>query len=90
MNGGQNEAHRGADPEFAVKLDMTARLLHKSVDHAETKAGSGHLALGREEGLEGAALHLVGHSQACVDDRDDDMVARTNIGGLGGIGGVDT
>ena len=75
----QENAHARPLPRFAVDLNVPARLLDETIDHAETESGAGACRLGGEERLERAPAHLFRHARSRVGDRNQDIVPGANI-----------
>ena len=73
------ERDRRAHPLFAVNRHMAARLLCKTVDHAQAKPRPSADTLGGEKRLERAGHHLGFHAGAGVGDRQGDIVTGFDI-----------
>src|SRR3546814_17050949 len=58
---------------------VAARLFDEAIDLAEAEPGPLADFLGREERLEGAGGHLLGHAVAGVGDGDDDVAAGRDL-----------
>ena len=76
-------------PQFAVELDMAARLFHEAIDHAQAEPAALARSLRRIKGLEGTLPDFRGHASASIGYRKCDILARYNIGKRGGIVLVD-
>src|SRR6202023_3924374 len=71
-------------PKFAVELDMTARLFHEAIDHAQAEPAAHAGSLRRIEGFEGALPYFRGHASAGIGHRESDIPAGHEIGVGGG------
>ena len=64
---------------LGIDLDVTARLLHETIDHRQSEAGSSLRALGREEGLEDLFDIVRGDAAPRVSHGDFHIIARRNV-----------
>src|SRR3546814_20000731 len=64
---------------LGMDAHVAARLFDEAIDLAEAEPGPLADFLGREERLEGAGGHLLGHAVAGVGDGDDDVAAGRDI-----------
>src|SRR5690606_20426055 len=84
-SGRQVDPDRRSLARLAVKRDMSAGLLEKAIDRAQTEAGSVSDWLGGEEGFERPLPDLIRHAGAGVAHGDHDIPARPDIGLAGGV-----
>ncbi len=71
-----------AATNLALNPDLTAGLVSKTEDLAESEAGALADGFGCEEGLERSVEHGRGHSAASVGDADLHIFARANVADL--------
>src|SRR5882762_1936214 len=69
----QAYAHHRTLAQRALDIESTARLPDVAERRAETQARTLAMGLGREEGVQRLAAHLVRHAHARVADRDLDI-----------------
>ena len=86
---GQVELHAGALPDRAVDADVTVRLAHEAVDHAEPQPRAFSVALGREEGIERLGHDLGRHAGAGVSDIHQHIRPGRHVGMEGGVATVE-
>ena len=70
---GQDDGERGAAPRLALDAHLAVVALHDRVGHRQPEPGA-HFALGREEGIEDALPHVLGHADARVGDRQHHVI----------------
>jgi hypothetical protein len=76
---GQIETHRSAVPGFGFDPHLTSRLLGKTINHAEPKAGPFTRFFGGEERLDRACQHLRRHADARIFHSDHHVRPRDRI-----------
>ncbi len=81
----QVELDGGAMLLLRIDLHMAAGLLDEAIDLAEPETGAAADVLGREERLEHARQHILGHAAAGVGDGDHHIGAGRHFGLGGGV-----
>ena len=84
---GQVDLEIGAIAGFTLRENVTATLLHDSVDRRKSQAGAFPLFLGGKEWFENSRLGFLVHASAGIQNRKQDVRPRLNQGvfSLGGI-----
>ena len=75
----QDDGERGARTRAALDPHLAAVPLHDRVGDRQAEARA-FLALGGEEGIEDAPAHVLGHADAGVGDREDDVAVILRAG----------
>ena len=75
----QIQPERGADPDLAIDVDVTTRLLAETEHHGQTKAGAFTCLLRGEERLEDTAHRFGRHSDTGIGYLDHHEIARCQL-----------